>query len=131
MRMISLALASAVILAPSGGAMAQASSASPPATPPPNSQILEKEPPAVPGEPGTRSNSDAPRDMTNPQPPPAAGETVASEARIRSMLEKQGYANVQNIRREGDAYTATATKDGEGVNIRIDPQLGQIQEHGG
>ena len=69
--------------------------------------------------------------MTDPQPAPAAGDTVASESRIRSMLEKQGYTNVQNIRREGDAYTATALKGGENVNIRIDPQLGQIQEHGG
>lgn len=131
MQMTSLALASAITLSLGGGAMAQATGASPPHAPAPNSRVLEKEAAPEPVERGTRDSVDAPRDMTNPQRAPATGETVASEARIRSMLEKQGYANVQNIRREGDAYTATATKDGAGVNIRIDPQLGQIQEHGG
>jgi hypothetical protein len=78
----------------------------------------------------TREGVEAPRGMTNPEPAPTT-EPVASESRIRSMLEKQGYGDVQNIQRSGDAYTATATKGGETVNIRIDPQLGQIQEHGG
>lgn len=81
-------------------------------------------------ERSTRDGVEAPREMTNPQQAPTT-EPVASESRIRSMLEKQGYSNVQNIQRAGDAYTATATKGGETVKIRIDPQLGQIQEHGG
>lgn len=57
------------------------------------------------------------------------GESAASEARIRAMLEKQGYGDVQNIQKQDDAYVATATKEGERVQVRIDPQLGQIEEH--
>lgn len=57
------------------------------------------------------------------------GESAASEARIRAMLEKQGYGDVQNIRKQGDAYIATAIKEGERVQVRVDPQLGQIEEH--
>lgn len=73
----------------------------------------------------------------NDLPPPPAmpdaqaqpGESAASEARIRAMLEKQGYGDVQNIQKQGDAYIATATKEGERVQVRVDPQLGQIDEH--
>lgn len=83
-----------------------------------------------PVERHTREGLDSPRNMTNPQQRPMT-EPVAAESRIRSMLEKQGYANVHNIQREGNAYTATATKGSDTVNVRIDPQLGQIQEHGG
>ena len=75
-------------------------------------------------------------DMNNPQDPAAVpevqaqpGESAASEARIRAMLEKQGYGDVQNIQKQGDAYIATATKEGERVQVRVDPQLGQIEEH--
>jgi hypothetical protein len=95
----------------------------------PDGQIVD--PPATgPADRGTREGAERPRDLTNPQQAPT-GESAASEARIRAMLEKQGYSNVQNIRKEGDAYVATATKGGESVDLRIDPQLGQIQEHGG
>jgi hypothetical protein len=88
-------------------------------------------PPATgPAERGTREGAERPSDLTNPQQAPT-GESVGSEALIRAMLEKQGYSNVQNIRKEGDAYIATATKGGESVDVRVDPQLGQIQEHGG
>lgn len=83
----------------------------------------------VPAERDSRQGTEPPPALTDPAPPP--GESAASEARIRAMFEKQGYTNVQNIRKEGDAYTATAMKGGESVNLRLDPQLGQIQEHGG
>jgi hypothetical protein len=95
-----------------------------------DSQGMERGSTTNPLDRNTLNGRDAPQDMTNPQQAPAT-EPVASESRIRSMLEKQGYSNVQNIQREGDAYTATAMKGSETVNLRIDPQLGQIQEHGG
>ena len=76
----------------------------------PDGQIIDP-PAAGPAERGTREGAERPRDLTNPQQAPT-GESVASEARIRAMLEKQGYSNVQNIRKEGDAYVATATKGG-------------------
>lgn len=95
-----------------------------------DSQGMERGTVRGPVDRNTREGLESPRDMTDPQQTPVS-EPVAAESRIRSMLEKQGYANVQNIQREGDAYVATATKGSETVKVRIDPQLGQIQEHGG
>ena len=140
------ALAAALVMTLAGGAVAQpapgaaapgagdrthdeSAGGSPRLERGPDGQIID--PPATaPAERGTREGAERPSDLTNPQQAPT-GESVASEARIRAMLEKQGYSNVQNIRKEGDAYVATATKGGESVDVRIDPQLGQIQEHGG
>ncbi len=95
-----------------------------------DSQGMERGTMHDPVERNTREGLDSPRNMTNPQQRPMT-EPVAAESRIRSMLEKQGYANVHNIQREGNAYIATATKGSETVKVRIDPQLGEIQEHGG
>jgi len=83
------------------------------------------------GQPGSVGGPQKPRDMPEAQMPPEQtipGESVASEARIRAMLEKQGYGDVQNIQKQGDAYIATATKEGQKVQVHIDPQLGQIEE---
>jgi hypothetical protein len=134
MAAVCLSLAGAA-LAQSGAPRTAPDSGAPQGAAPPlergvDSQGMERGTTANPVERNTRNGLDAPRDMTNPQQAPTT-EPVASESRIRNMLEKQGYANVQNIQREGDAYTATATKGSETVNLRIDPQLGQIQEHGG
>lgn len=86
------------------------------------------------GQPGGTNNPQKPRDTPDAQRSPSEqtvpGESAASEARIRTMLEKQGYGDVQNIQKAGDAYTATATKEGQNVQVRIDPQLGQIEERG-
>jgi hypothetical protein len=131
-----VAMATALSLALGGLALAQpAGTGAPQGASPPldrgiDSQGMERG--AVPGGPerDARPGIETPRDLTSPQPAPAE-EPVASESRIRSLLEKQGYGNVQNIRREGEAYIATATKGGETVTVRVDPQLGQIQEHGG
>lgn len=132
-----IALAAAVSLALGGAAVAQPSGTGAaggvPQGPSPrldrgiDSQGMERGTTANPVE---RNAPGVPGDVTNPQQTPTT-EPVASESRIRNMLEKQGYSNVQNIQREGEAYTATATKGSETVNLRIDPQLGQIQEHGG
>jgi hypothetical protein len=139
-----LAMATVLSLSLSGAASAQSSGAgampnggnSAPQGPAPrlergiDSQGMERGTTGGPLERNTREGLETPRDMTNPQQTPSS-EPAASESRVRNMLEKQGYANVQNIQRVGDAYTATATKGSETVNIRIDPQLGQIEEHGG
>jgi hypothetical protein len=97
-------LVTALLLVPGGAAFAQSV---------PDSAVPE-------GQPGGT--------IPEVQAPP--GESAASEARIRAMLEKQGYGDVQNIQKQGDAYIATATKEGERVQVRVDPQLGQIEEHG-
>lgn len=67
---------------------------------------------------------------TGDQLGPPAGET-ASESQIRAMLEKQGYSDIQNLKRDGAAYTATAMKNGKRIRLHVDPQLGQVQELGG
>lgn len=76
------------------------------------------------GQPGS---SERPPVLPESQPP--SGESAVSEARIRAMLEKQGYGDIQNIQKDGAAYTATATKEGAQVRVRVDPQLGRIEEH--
>ena len=116
-----MALVSAVALMTSGGVLAQ-------------SGLDGAIPGSGDGQPGQTDSQQKPRDMPEAQTPPdqatIPGESAASEARIRAMLEKQGYGDVQNIQKQGDAYIATATKEGERVQVRIDPQLGQIEEHG-
>lgn len=132
---VSLSLSSPALAQSSAGGAAPNSGSVPQGSSPRlergiDSQGMERGTAREPLERNTREGLEAPRDMTNPQQTPTT-EPVAAESRIRSMLEKQGYSNVQNIQRVGDAYTATATKGSETVNIRVDPQLGQIQEHGG
>ena len=131
-----VALAAALSLGLAGAAAAQPAGGGTPQGPSPrlergiDSQGMERGAAPAPAPRDTPGRAETPRNLTDPQQPPAT-EPVAAKSRIRSMLEKQGYADVRNIRREGDAYIATATKGGEAVTVRVDPQLGQIQEHGG
>lgn len=39
---------------------------------------------------------------------------------IRAMLEEQGYSEIENLKEDGLAWTATATRDGEKVELRIE-----------
>lgn len=128
-----LALATALITMTLGGtSLAQSSGSS--SSPAPSTEgtapgMERGDPmvePAPPIQPGTRGDS-----PNRPLGSTPSSDSVAVESRIRSMLEAQGYANVTNIRRDGDAFVASATKDGLPVTVRVDPQLGQIQEHGG
>ena len=49
-----------------------------------------------------------------------------SEEEIRDRLKDQGFADVTGLRREGDAYQATAKTDGKLVTLRIDPNTGEV-----
>lgn len=48
------------------------------------------------------------------------------EEEIRSRLRDQGFADVTDLRLEGEAYQATAMKDGKLVTLQIDPKTGQV-----
>src|SRR5919197_1514167 len=52
----------------------------------------------------------------------AAGRLTMDE--VRARLQRDGYSNVRNLRRDGDIYRATATRNGQSYNIDIDPQSG-------
>jgi hypothetical protein len=45
---------------------------------------------------------------------------------VKTKLEAAGYANVQNIRKEGDHFDAKATKDGIQVSLDVDAKTGAI-----
>jgi hypothetical protein len=55
----------------------------------------------------------------------AAGRLTMDE--VRARLQRDGYSNVRNLRRDGDIYRATATRNGHSYNIDIDPQSGRVQ----
>lgn len=50
-----------------------------------------------------------------------------SEDEIRERLEKEGYTNVTDIRRQGPSYEAKAMRDGKLVNLTIDASTGSVR----
>lgn len=128
---ISLA-AAAVSLMLCGGAFAQSSAVGPaPGVASPEAQRGSTNPP----DPGSKSERET-RDQlgaeraTGDQLGPPSGQ-APDEAQVRRMLEKQGYANIQDLKKEGDTYTGRAVKEGRNVQLRIDPQQAKIDESGG
>jgi hypothetical protein len=47
-------------------------------------------------------------------------------AQIEARLQSNGFDNVRNLKRQGDAYNATATKDGQPVKLQIDASSGRV-----
>ena len=47
-------------------------------------------------------------------------------AQIQARLQSSGFDNVSNLKRQGDAYNATATKDGQPVKLQIDANSGRV-----
>lgn len=62
-------------------------------------------------------------------PGSAAGQpgTILSERDIRMKLETDGYSSVSNLKREGNKYSAMATKDGRKVRLSVDARTGAVQ----
>jgi hypothetical protein len=57
------------------------------------------------------------------------GAMGLSQDQIRGMLQSQGYSDIENLRRDGDHYTAKAERYGEDVdNLRIDARTGQVRD---
>ena len=60
---------------------------------------------------------------------PRSGASSMSDAEIRQKLQAAGYANVQLGEHERGKVDATATKDGQQVELEIDAQSGAVSQH--
>jgi len=51
---------------------------------------------------------------------------VLSASDVREKLMVDGYTNITNLQRNGDLYSAQATRDGEPANPVVDARDGRI-----
>ena len=69
-------------------------------------------------------------DITSAQAESArSGASSMSDAEIKQKLQAEGYANVQLGEHERGKIDATATKDGQAVELEIDTQSGAVSQH--
>jgi hypothetical protein len=54
-------------------------------------------------------------------------EPPLTEAQARTLLRARGYAEVPEVRRDGDALLARALREGAEVTLRIDPHTGAVR----
>ena len=47
-------------------------------------------------------------------------------AQIQAGLQSNGFENIRNLKKQGQAYNATATKDGQPVKLQIDASSGRV-----
>lgn len=83
-----------------------------------------------PSSPGVIPQGTSPGSVINPQGS-AQGAMQSgrlSESDVRSMLQQRGYTQVGDIETSGGAYSARAMRNGQSVNVRVDPQTGTITE---
>jgi Peptidase propeptide and YPEB domain len=48
-------------------------------------------------------------------------------AQVKSKLEAAGYTDVQNVKKEGNHFDATAMKDGKQMRLDVDAKTGAIK----
>ena len=69
--------------------------------------------------------------MTRPSATPqgATGQsgTILSESDVRTKLRAEGYSSISDLKREGNKYSARATKDGRQMSLSIDARTGAVQ----
>lgn len=72
-------------------------------------------------------------DATTPKYDGKAGQSLsgtstapADQAQVKQQLEKQGYSNVQGVRKDRDGWTANAEKGGQKVTVDLDSH-GQVK----
>lgn len=58
---------------------------------------------------------------------PGQSGTILSERDVRMKLEVDGYSSVSDLKREGNKYSAMATKDGRKVSLSVDARTGAVQ----
>lgn len=81
------------------------------------------------GGPGAIGGESSPGVLVNPQSSQGAMQSGRlSESDVRSMLQQRGYTQVGEIESSGGAYSARAMRNGQTVDVRIDPQTGTITE---
>jgi hypothetical protein len=56
----------------------------------------------------------------------SAGKPMAAD-QIRKRLQHDGYRNVHDVKMDGDAYSAMASKGGKSYKLQIDPQTGNVR----
>lgn len=83
-----------------------------------------------PSSPGVVPQATSPGSLVNPQggSQGAMQSGRLSESDVRSMLQQRGYTQVGDIETSGGAYSARAMRNGQSVNVRVDPQTGTITE---
>ena len=79
----------------------------------------------MPGsQPGMPSTSPGTGSGTTFMPGGSASGMTTPQA--MSTLQAQGYSNVQNLQRNGNIYTGTATRNGQTVPVTINANTGQV-----
>lgn len=58
-----------------------------------------------------------------------SGASMMSDAEITQKLQAEGYTNVQLGEHERGKIDATATKNGQDVDLEIDAQSGAVSQH--
>ena len=58
-----------------------------------------------------------------------SGASSMSDAEIKQKLQSKGYTNVQLGEHERGKIDATATKDGQAVELEINAQSGAVSQH--
>jgi uncharacterized membrane protein YkoI len=54
-----------------------------------------------------------------------------TEAQIRNKLASEGYDAVDGFRREGNVYLATGRRDGQDIDLKVNPQTGDVLQRPG
>ena len=93
-----MAVAAALALGVSGLALAQTSTTQP----------------SKPGTGTTAPSTGAPSTTAG------SGSSVMTEADVKQKLEKEGYSQVTDVKKDKDGYTAKAMKGGKQVMLDID-----------
>lgn len=54
-----------------------------------------------------------------------------SESQVKDLLKQRGYSDVDDVKKNGDHFTANAKQDGNKKNLRIDAQTGTVMPQQG
>jgi len=64
----------------------------------------------------------------NANPENAVKRGDIDENSVQSLLQSKGYADVRDLKRQGDTFTATAYKNNQVVRVNVDARSGQITD---
>jgi hypothetical protein len=64
----------------------------------------------------------------NANPSAAISRGEIDENSVKSLLQSKGYYDVRDLKRVGDAFTATAYKDNRVVRVSVDAKTGNITD---
>jgi hypothetical protein len=73
-------------------------------------------------------NSNRAPDDKNANPNAAITRGEIDESSVKSLLQSKGYADVRDLKRAGDTFTATAYKDNRVVRVAVDARTGTITD---